>query len=146
MRARIALVFFVLFCLTVPLIAADKPVATLSLGNPRAEALFSFSWGLSNTTASGGGGGSTGKVTFQDLHFTKQLSQLSKTLFMACVTGQHFDRGVIVLMDGKGNAIGRVELTDVMVTSYQVGGSNDFPMEEVSLSYAKVDYFILIGM
>lgn len=146
MRTRIALVFFVLFCLTVPLIAADKPVATLSLSNGRPEALFSFSWGVSNTTASGGGGGGTGKVTFQDVHFTKQLSQLSKTLFMACVTGQHLDRGTIIFTDGKGNAIARVELTDVMVTSYQVSGGNDIPMEEVSLSYAKVDYFILIGL
>jgi len=146
MRTRIAVVFFVLVYLTVPLIAADKPVATLSLGNPRAEVLFSFSWGLSNTSVSGGGGGSTGKVVFNDFHFTKALSQHSVTLMKACATGQHFDRGTIILMDGKGNAIARVELTDVMVTSYQVSGGNDVPMEEVSLSYAKVDYFILIGM
>jgi len=105
----------------------------------------SFSWGASNTGASGGGGGG-GKVIMQDVHFVAKMSKASPKLFLACATGQHINEAV--LHARKTDAAGRqheyltVTLKDVMVTTYQTGGSSadsdDRPTEEVAFYYNRI--------
>jgi type VI secretion system secreted protein Hcp len=50
--------------------------------------LLSFSWGATNAAqvATGRGGG---RVTFQDLEFSKLFDKASPQIFLKCVNGQH---------------------------------------------------------
>lgn len=110
--------------------------------------VFSFSWGESNAgTGAVGGGGGAGKVSFQDLHFTSSLSKASPKLMLACATGEHIKNGSLTLRKAGGDATGaqsvflKIELEDVLVSSFQEAGAedgDDRPAEDVSLNFAKI--------
>lgn len=104
----------------------------------------SFSWGASNTGATGaGGGGGAGKVTFQDIHFTKKLDKASPKLMLACATGEHIKDVVLVgeLSGKRGQQFLEIKLTDVLVSSYQSGGSSgNIPTDSFSLNFAKIEF------
>ncbi|WP_235543395.1 MULTISPECIES: type VI secretion system tube protein Hcp [unclassified Phycicoccus] len=52
--------------------------------------VLSWAWGLSQAGNLGhGGGGGSGKVSFQDLTFTHHLDKSSPSLMKACATGTH---------------------------------------------------------
>src|SRR5216684_5951442 len=50
--------------------------------------LLSFSWGATNAAQVATGRGA-GRVTFQDLEFSKLFDKASPQLFLKCVNGQH---------------------------------------------------------
>lgn len=149
MRTRLFVVI-VLASLAMPSFAADKKAgggaALLTYEGARTpEAILSFSWGVTQSGTIGGGGGGAGKASFQDFTFTKGLSALSTTLFNDCATGKHIKSVTIQLLDGQGKPVATITLSDVLVSSYQMGSSLDGPVEAVSLSYAMSNY-ILIGL
>src|SRR5215510_5671585 len=125
----------------------------LKLGDIKGEAtddkhkdeidVLAWSWGVSNPTsmASGGGGG-TGKVSFQDLHFTHYVDKASPNLLKMCATGEHIKEATLVQRkQGKGQQEFLViKMSDVMVSSVNEGGAgaSDAPTESVSLAFAKV--------
>src|SRR5580765_8167047 len=92
--------------------------------------ISSFSWGVSNpgSFASGGGGGS-GKVSFQDLHFTATTSKASPKLFLFCATGEHFKKATLTCRKAGGESQGSraeflyVKMEDVLVSSYSLGSN-----------------------
>ena len=102
---------------------------------------FSFGATQSGTSATGGGGGA-GKVKIQDLMFTSKIDKASPKLFQACANGEHL-KSAIITMRTAGKAqqeFVTYKLTDVLVRSYQIGGSSgDLPMEQVSLSFSKIE-------
>ena len=103
---------------------------------------WSFGATQSGTIASGGGGGA-GKVSFQDLHFvTKKVDKSSPKLFLNAATGEHIkDATLFVRKAGGTFDYLQIKLTDVLVSSYQTGGSGDeIPTESFSLNFAKVQY------
>ena len=107
--------------------------------------LLSFSWGAtqSGTHASGGGGGA-GKVSFQDFHFVMKMSKASPLLLQAVATGKHIKQADLVARKagGKQQEYLKIKFTDVLISSYQSGGSqggDDIPMEQVSLNFAKIN-------
>ena len=106
--------------------------------------ILSFSWGeVQEGDTSGGGGGGTGKVIMQDFHFTANFSKASPALFVTCATGKHIKQGVLIgRTDRKGQEdFYKVTLTDVLITSYQTGGSTEsVPTDQFSLNFAKIDY------
>jgi type VI secretion system secreted protein Hcp len=112
--------------------------------------VYSWSWGESNQgTHAGGGGGGAGKVSMQDFHFTMTTNKASPKLFQMCATGEHIKEAILtVRKQGLAGTESRpveylkIKLTDVMVTSYQVGGSNagDIPTESISLNFAKIEF------
>jgi len=112
--------------------------------------IHSFSWGVSNSSNVGtGGGGGTGKASFTDLSFNKQMDKASPLLFKAAATGEHIKKAVLIARKagGKGGQIEylTITLTDVMVSSYQMGGSSgdsSIPLDMVSLRATdiKLDY------
>ena len=90
-----------------------------------------------------GGGGGAGKVSFQDLHFvTKTVDKSSPKLFLAGASGEHIkDATLFVRKAGSNSDYLQIKLTDVLVSSYQTGGSGgDNPTESFSLNFAKVQY------
>src|SRR5262245_25086495 len=86
----------------------------------------SFSWGVTNQgTHAFGGGGGAGKASFQDFHFVMKVNKASPKLMLACATGQHIPKATLsVRKAGGGQEVFlTVTLTDVLVSSYQTGGS-----------------------
>ena len=106
--------------------------------------VLSWAWGASNSGAVGvGGGAGAGKATIQDLQFTTPLSKASPKLFLACATGQHLKQAKLtaVRAGAKQAEFLTLTLSDVMVSSYQTGGSEGAdisPMDQVSLNFAKL--------
>jgi type VI secretion system secreted protein Hcp len=111
--------------------------------------LMSFSWGEVQGTLSGvGQGRSAGKVSMQDFHFTMKTENASPTLMMACAGGDHL--GTAVLTVRRAGAGGDHQeyliwtMSDVMVSSYQTGGSagDVVPVDQISLNFSaiKVQY------
>jgi len=111
----------------------------------------SFSWGVSNTGpfATGGGGGS-GKVSFQDLHFTTRISKASPQLLAACATGAHIPQAKLTCRkagsDGASQQFMTITLEDVFLTSQKQTGltssaataADDMPTEEVAFYYNRM--------
>ena len=108
----------------------------------------SWSWGESNSSRAfgpGGGGASAGKVVFNDLSFQMFTNKASPELFLACANGKHFASAELFVTKTSNDKVKDyliVKMTTVVVTSYQIsgaGGSNDRPMESISLNFAKVE-------
>src|SRR5262249_41044900 len=107
--------------------------------------ITSWSWGAtqSGTFAVGSGGGA-GKAAFQDLHFTALGSKASPELAQACLEGRHIKSAeLIVRKAGKEQQeYYCVRLTDVLISSYQSGGSSGgdaLPVDQFSLNFAKLE-------
>jgi type VI secretion system secreted protein Hcp len=106
--------------------------------------LESFSWGESQATASGrGGGAGAGKVSMQDLVATMRTSKASPQLVLACASGQHIKSATLTARKaGKGQQEFFVlKLSDVLVSSYQIGGSagSDSPGDSIALDFARIE-------
>jgi type VI secretion system secreted protein Hcp len=104
--------------------------------------VLSFSWGVTNTQVSSGGGAAAGKATFQDLTIVHTLDKASPSLLKACATGTHIKDAIITHRKaGKGQQEYLiVKLNDVVITGVTHGGSSGQPiLENVSLAFAKVD-------
>lgn len=107
--------------------------------------LESFSWGQSNTgTAGHGGGAGAGKVVAQDFHFVKKLDKASPLLMIGCATGKHFKSAILTTRKagGEQHDYFKVTMSDVLVTSYQLGGAaaaDIVPTEQISINFAKLE-------
>lgn len=108
--------------------------------------VLSWSWGLSQPGGMGvGGGGGVSEVNVHDLSFTKYVDNASPNLFSACCKGTHYkeDTGAVLTMRKPGDnplEYLKIEMGDVLISSVSVSGSGggDYPMESVSLNFAKV--------
>jgi type VI secretion system secreted protein Hcp len=107
--------------------------------------ILSFSWGVSNSGSIGsGGGGGEGKANFSDFNFVSSLQKSSPKLWLTCATGQHIKQAVLTCRKAGGDNFEfyKVTLTDVLVSSYQSGGSaqgsDTRPTDSFSLAYAKI--------
>jgi len=105
----------------------------------------SFSWGASNagSSASGSGGG-TGKVSMQDFHFVMTNGVSSPKLMLACATGEHIGDAELHLRKagGKQEVYLSWKFTDILISSYQTGGSSHgspIPTDQVSFNFTKVE-------
>jgi len=107
--------------------------------------VLSYSWGVSNagSMASGSGGGE-GKAAFHDITFTHVMDKASPVLMQACATGAHLKEATITHRKaGKGQQEYLIiKMNDVLVTSVQHGssGGDGAPAENVTLSFAKIDF------
>jgi len=104
--------------------------------------LIAFSWGevAGTPPVAGGGGGATGKVKMSPFNFTSVTSKASPKLMLLCANGKHVKSAVLVARRSGPAAQEylKITLTDVTVSSYQIGGSADGTIDEVSLAFAKV--------
>ncbi|HEY7394988.1 MAG TPA: type VI secretion system tube protein Hcp [Gemmatimonadaceae bacterium] len=104
---------------------------------------FSFGEAQAGTSAHGSGGGA-GKVHMQDFHFVTQFSKASPSLFLACATGQHIKSAYLFCRKagGKQEEFLKISLSDLIVSSYQTGGSGGsdiIPMDQVSFNFSKIE-------
>lgn len=106
--------------------------------------VLSFSWGISNSAVSGGGGGA-GKAQVSDFSFMKEVARDSPDLFVSVCQGDHHKEAVLMVeglsSDAKGKqGFYKVTFHDILISSVQLGGQdNSMPLESVSLNFAKVE-------
>ena len=105
----------------------------------------SWSWGESQPgSQSSGGGGGAGKVSMQDFYFVARFSKASPKLMLACATGKHIKSARLAARRAGPGQLDYLTFTflDVLVTSYQTGGSEGsglVPVDQVSLGFAKIE-------
>jgi type VI secretion system secreted protein Hcp len=104
----------------------------------------SWSWGETHAGANHpGGGGGAGKVSMQDFQFVMGLNKASIGLMKACATGQHIKTATLSARKaGKGQQeYLTFKFHDVLVSSFQTGGSEDavVPADSVSFNFAKLE-------
>ena len=100
--------------------------------------VMSFSWGASQTTSvSGSGGSGAGKASLADLSIMKNYDWASSLLYQALLKGTHITSGVLtaVKSGADGSPFMTITLGELFVTSIQISGSSEVPMESVSFSY-----------
>jgi len=108
--------------------------------------LESWSWGETNSgTHAGGGGGGAGKVSMQDFHFVMKINKASPKLMLACATGEHIPKAVLVCRKAgtQQQEFLKVTMSDLLVSSYQTGGSGHsdiIPTDQISLNFSKLEF------
>jgi type VI secretion system secreted protein Hcp len=106
--------------------------------------VLSFSWGVTNSGVPGaGGGGGSGKPSFQDLSLVHSIDKASPNLMKACATGKHLPEATITQRKaGKGQQDYLIiKMNDVLVTAVLAGATSSGPSSEtVSLAFAKVHF------
>jgi type VI secretion system secreted protein Hcp len=104
--------------------------------------VLAFSWGVSQAGSAGsGGGGGAGKAVFDDLLVVAHTSKASPLLWQACASGKHVKSAVLTCRRPGKSAVEflKITLTDVLVASYELDGSDDEPpLDQIALSYAKL--------
>jgi len=106
--------------------------------------LTSWSWGEMNSGShSGGGGGGAGKVVMQDFHFTMLVNKSTPKLILACANGEHIKKATLTCRKAGKEQQEFLKYTfcDLLISSYQTGGSTGSPManESISFNYAKME-------
>jgi type VI secretion system secreted protein Hcp len=108
--------------------------------------LESWSWGESNVgDAAHRGGMGAGKVSMQDFHFVMKVNKATPKLMQACATGQHLKKAVLTVRKAGGDQqeFLKITLSDLIVSSYQTGGSRGdgiIPVDQISVNFAKVEF------
>jgi type VI secretion system secreted protein Hcp len=108
--------------------------------------VLSFSFGASQAgTMAFGGGGGAGKVQMQDFHFMMNVNKASPKLFLACATGEHIPKAVLICRKAgkEQQEYLTVTFSDLLVSSYQTNGdgqSNHLPTDSISLNFSKIEW------
>ena len=108
-------------------------------------ALTSWSFGATNSGSFAiGSGGGTAKSNIHDAHFTKYVDKSTPKLFQACATGQHISKAIVTVRKAgeKPMEYLKITLSEVLVSSYQLSGSegSHLPHESISLNFAKIEW------
>lgn len=105
--------------------------------------LLSWSWGVSNDTTAGSGGGSgVGRATPQALVFVHRYDKASPPLAKLAITGRHIRNAVLT---ARRSGAGQrdflvVTLKEVLVIAVQMADSGDGPVEQVSLRFGEIGF------
>lgn len=107
--------------------------------------VLAWSWGMSQSgTMHAGGGGGAGKVSVNDVSFTKWVDKSTPNLMLSCMQGDHIPEAKLVVRKAGTNPLEYIEIkmTDVLITSVSTGGSGgeDRLTENITLNFAKVEY------
>jgi type VI secretion system secreted protein Hcp len=105
----------------------------------------SWSWGETNSGSHAyGGGGGAGKVSMQDFSFTMRVNKSSPKLLLACANGMHIKEALLTCRKAgkEQQEYLKIKFTDLLVSSYQTGGSagDVVPVDQLSLNFSKIEY------
>jgi len=99
--------------------------------------ISSWSWGMSQsgTTHTGTGGGA-GKCNVSDISFNKRMDSSSPNLILAVCKGKHYADATLTCRKAGDNPLDYliIEMKDLIITSYQTGGSAG--MDQVDDSFS----------
>jgi type VI secretion system secreted protein Hcp len=103
-------------------------------------------WHFGGTNAGGfgvsGRGGGAGKVQVNDFVFTMHADRSAPKLFEAMATGKHIHKAVLTVRKAGGeNAVDflKIDLENVLVSSFHTTGNGLLPAVEVALNFAKIE-------
>ena len=107
--------------------------------------ILAWSWGISQSgTMHIGKGGGAGKVSVQDLSFTKYVDAGSHSLILACCAGTHIPKAVLTVRKAGDKPLEylKIELSSILVSSVSTGGSGgeDRLTENITLNFAKFKF------
>jgi len=107
--------------------------------------VLAWHWGGSQSgTGHTGGGSGSGKVSVQDVSFTKWEDSASAALLMAMCKGTHIKEANLVVRKAGDKPLEfiKLKLEDVLVSSISKGGSGgeDRLTENVTLNFTKFKY------
>jgi len=107
--------------------------------------ILSFSFGATQTAVIGvgssGGEARAGRASLQDLTIMKVLDKVSPLLFDDCVTGNYLKTVDVIYDKPMGDSqedYFKIHLEDALITSIQLSGSSENPVESISFAYSKV--------
>ncbi len=107
--------------------------------------VLAWSWGVAQAASSGNGANRAGKACISDLAFTKLIDKATPQLIGNAATGLRIANGVLIGRkaggDGKATLVEflKIELTNVLVSSFQSGASTGaVPTESISLSFTSM--------
>ncbi|HPE72176.1 MAG TPA: type VI secretion system tube protein Hcp [Candidatus Competibacter sp.] len=113
--------------------------------------VLSWSWGASQMGTAGHGTGlGASKVQMQDFSYTMHFCAASPELLLSCCSGHHYPEATLVMRKPTGKDGGQkkfleFKFKDVIVSSYQTGGSDGagLPIESLSLNFTNMtqEYF-----
>ena len=110
--------------------------------------ISSFSWGATNPgivmeAGSSRGGAGAGKVSVNDFHFKKNADKSSPMLMLKAATGEHIKSATLTVRKSGDKQVEfyKVKLEDVLISSYQSGGSSGaVPTDSFSLNFGKIEF------
>ncbi len=125
-----------------------------SQGHEKWIELLSFSWGVSEALAGGGGGGvATGRVTPQAFSFMKVVDSASPKLFLKLTQGAHFQKVSLACRAAGAPSVDgtvapaddflKIDFSDVIFSSQNEGGNtatDQRPLESLSFAFAKIEF------
>jgi type VI secretion system secreted protein Hcp len=116
-------------------------IGQMSIGgsSPLSFDVFAVSF-AAGTSAGGSSGKGAGRASLGEISITKVLDKASTKLFQACASGKHYPKATITLRKA-GKPYLSYQLTDVLITSYQLGGAGSggsAPLESISISFGKI--------
>jgi type VI secretion system secreted protein Hcp len=107
--------------------------------------ILSFSFGASNTAVIGagssGGEARAGRADLSNVSVMKVLDKTSPLLFDNCVTGDYLKKVDIIYdkpMGADQQDYFKIHMEDALITSIQLSGSSENPVESVSFAFSKV--------
>ena len=111
--------------------------------------VLAWSWGLSQSgTTHAGSGAGAGKVSVQDLSFTKYVDKASPLLMLFCSNGKHVTTATLVVRKAGTTPLEymTIVMTDCLISSVSTGGSGgeDRLTENVTLNFAEVAYTYIV--
>ena len=119
-----------------------------AIGFEKQMQIQSWSFGATNSgSASIGTGLGTGKVSLQDFNFVIENGKASVQLFLACCKGNHIPQSILSCnKTGGGDSpytYYKVTFGDLVISSFQTGGSQGLPIEQISFNFTKIthEYF-----
>lgn len=110
-----------------------------SLGSGHKEEIdvLAWSWGMTQSGTSGGG-----KVSVQDLSFTKWVDKASPNLMKFCCSGKFYPEALLTVRRAGDKPLEyiKIKMENVVITSVSTGGSGgeDRLTENVTLNFGKV--------
>ncbi len=124
---------------------ADIPGESADDKHKKEIDVLAWSWGMSQSgSAHMGGGAGSGKVSVQDLSFTKYIDASSHSLLLKCCTGEHIKEATLVVRKAGKEPLEYIKITlnDLLISAVSTGGSGgeDRLTENVTLNFAKFKY------
>lgn len=112
--------------------------------HPKSIDVLAWSWGMSQSgTTHVGTGGGAGKVSVQDLSFTKYIDKSSMNLVMACCKGTHYPEAKLTVRKAGDDPLEYliIDMKDCLITAVSTGGSGgeDRLTENVTINFAQFE-------
>jgi len=104
--------------------------------------ILSFSFGASMTTSNDAGGGlRAGRADVSHVTIMKVLDKTSPEIFQHCTTGDFLTKVDVIYDKAMGDQqedYFKISMENALVTSVQLSGSSENPMESISFAFKKV--------